>query len=77
MPEGFKAEFHFLGSLCSLFLPTVYNTCYTFSIVNLCILCILCAKINPFSSKLLLVRYWVLPLIKVVQDTGPRSGVMV
>lgn len=77
MPGGFKAEFHFLGRLCSLFLPTVYNMCYTFPIVNLCILCILRAKINPFSSKLLLVRYWVPPLIKVVQDIGPRSGVMV
>lgn len=51
--------------------------CYTFPIVSLCILCILCAKINSFSSKLLLVRYWVPPLIKVVQETGPRSGVMV
>lgn len=68
MPEGFSWV---VSAPCSC-LQCI--TRVTFPIVNLCILC---ARINPFSSKLLLVRYWVPPLIKVVQDTGPRSGVMV
>lgn len=81
VPSDFRAESHFLCSLCFLPLYTVWpgisHSCCVlpfFSWWTVPFLKLL-TKINHFFFKLLLIRFLVPPVIEVVQEAETRSGV--